>query len=280
MREKYKETFDGVHASQRLKTEVMNMTREENATRKHRIPAAALVAAILVIALAGTAVAEGLLGRVSVSPGTSDGGSGHTFHGNFQTVPLESLSEELLAYSKSGEWQRTLAFDSWTEAEEFIGVEVANNSRLEQTVPMESGFQLENMPEIRGNCLVTVTNSQHLPASVRMKADYHDDNADIHIFAVLKISEKTMDTSFSIGNAISGDTWTEETYVTPNGMEVTILTTEKPMTDSDGSPIIYTQYEASFATNNAFFYLRSAVGKGKSADRVLAALKEVLDAYE
>ncbi|MBD5150118.1 MAG: hypothetical protein HDT18_07045 [Oscillibacter sp.] len=256
------------------------MTREENATRKHRIPAAALVAAILVIALAGTAVAEGLLGRVSVSPGTSDGGSGHTFHGNFQTVPLESLSEELLAYSKSGEWQRTLAFDSWTEAEEFIGVEVANNSRLEQTVPMESGFQLENMPEIRGNCLVTVTNSQHLPASVRMKADYHDDNADIHIFAVLKISEKTMDTSFSIGNAISGDTWTEETYVTPNGMEVTILTTEKPMTDSDGSPIIYTQYEASFATNNAFFYLRSAVGKGKSADRVLAALKEVLDAYE
>ena len=188
MWKEYKETFDSVHASRRLKTEVLNMKREENVTKKRRVPAAALVAAVLVIALAGTAVAEGLFGRVSVSAGTRDRDDGHTFHGNFQTVPLESLSEELLAYSKSGGWQGTLAFDSWSEAEAFIGVEVANNSRLEQIVPMESGFRAENEPEIRGNCLVTVTNSQHLPASVRMKADYHDDNADIHIFAVMNIS--------------------------------------------------------------------------------------------
>ena len=92
MWKEYKETFDGVHASQRLKMEVLNMKREENVTKKHRIPAAALVAAALVIALAGTAVAEGLFGRVSVSAGTRDGDGGHTFHGNFQTVPLESLS--------------------------------------------------------------------------------------------------------------------------------------------------------------------------------------------
>lgn len=68
MWKEYKETFDGVHASQRLKTEVLNMKREENAAGKRRIPAAALAAAILVIALAGTALAAGYLGRVTIVP--------------------------------------------------------------------------------------------------------------------------------------------------------------------------------------------------------------------
>ena len=53
MWKEYKETFDGVHASQRLKTEVLNVKQEENAEKKRRIPAAALVAAMLVLVLAG-----------------------------------------------------------------------------------------------------------------------------------------------------------------------------------------------------------------------------------
>ena len=55
MEKEYRELFDGVRASGRLRMEVMNMKREET-KRVRRIPRAALIAAALVLALAGTAV--------------------------------------------------------------------------------------------------------------------------------------------------------------------------------------------------------------------------------
>ena len=58
MREQYRETFDEVHASDRLRQEVWNMTKEERAQpAKRRIPKAALIAAVLVLVLTGTALA-------------------------------------------------------------------------------------------------------------------------------------------------------------------------------------------------------------------------------
>lgn len=57
MKNLYREAFDEVHASDRLRQEVGNMTKQEQRTVKRRVPAAALIAAVLVLALAGTAVA-------------------------------------------------------------------------------------------------------------------------------------------------------------------------------------------------------------------------------
>ena len=58
MRNLYRETFDHVHASQALRQEVWSMTRRErNEEKRRRIPAAALIAAILVLALTGTTLA-------------------------------------------------------------------------------------------------------------------------------------------------------------------------------------------------------------------------------
>ena len=56
MRNIYRETFDQIHASEQLRKEVMEMTKQEpTATAKRRIPKTALIAAALVVALAGTA---------------------------------------------------------------------------------------------------------------------------------------------------------------------------------------------------------------------------------
>lgn len=58
MRNIYRETFDQIHASEQLRKEVMEMTKQEpTATAKRRIPKTALIAAALVVALAGTALA-------------------------------------------------------------------------------------------------------------------------------------------------------------------------------------------------------------------------------
>ena len=56
MRDLYRKTFDAVHASQALKQEVMDMTRAERKKRR-RMPEAAVIAAVLVLALAGTTLA-------------------------------------------------------------------------------------------------------------------------------------------------------------------------------------------------------------------------------
>lgn len=58
MHEQYRETFDEIHASGRLREEVLNMTKQErNPAHGRRIPKGLLIAAVLILALTGTALA-------------------------------------------------------------------------------------------------------------------------------------------------------------------------------------------------------------------------------
>jgi hypothetical protein len=62
MRNLYRETFDELHASDRLRQEVMNMTNlERNTKLRRKFPKTILIAAALVVALTGTAVAAGFI---------------------------------------------------------------------------------------------------------------------------------------------------------------------------------------------------------------------------
>ena len=58
MRNIYRETFDQIHASETLRKEVLEMTKQQQSTvRRRRIPKGALIAAALVLVLAGTTLA-------------------------------------------------------------------------------------------------------------------------------------------------------------------------------------------------------------------------------
>lgn len=58
MNEEYRKLFDEVHASQRLKTEVLQMREQQNNTaRRHFVPGALLAAVLVVLVLAGTTLA-------------------------------------------------------------------------------------------------------------------------------------------------------------------------------------------------------------------------------
>lgn len=58
MKNLYRETFEEVHASDTLRQEVWSMTKQEQrAPKRRRVPASALIAAVLALALTGTALA-------------------------------------------------------------------------------------------------------------------------------------------------------------------------------------------------------------------------------
>ena len=62
MRDLYRETFDEIHASEALRQEVLNMTKQEQAVVKRQIPRMLLIAAVIVLVLAGTTLAVSLTG--------------------------------------------------------------------------------------------------------------------------------------------------------------------------------------------------------------------------
>lgn len=57
MKASYREMFDEVHASERLKEEVMNMTRQERTQVVKKLSVSFIIAAALAVILAGTALA-------------------------------------------------------------------------------------------------------------------------------------------------------------------------------------------------------------------------------
>ncbi len=62
MRTKYQRAFDHVAASDRLKEEVRNMTKQERRTLRRQVPRTLLAAALVVLLLAGTALAVSVPG--------------------------------------------------------------------------------------------------------------------------------------------------------------------------------------------------------------------------
>ena len=62
MNRPYLQLFDQLSASDTLKQEVQNMTRQERTAGKARLPKTAVIAAVMILLLAGTAVAAQLFG--------------------------------------------------------------------------------------------------------------------------------------------------------------------------------------------------------------------------
>ena len=102
-----KRVFDQVRLSQEreeaMLADLLNEKKEvsgmKQTNNRHRIPAAALVAAVLVIALAGTAVAASYFGRLDVLPAEGGYENGYHIWGAYQNIPPERLSKELLDYA-------------------------------------------------------------------------------------------------------------------------------------------------------------------------------------
>ena len=284
MREKYKETFDDVHASQRLKAEVLNMKREENITKKRRVPAA-LVAAVLVIALAGTALAAELISRVQIQMvdpseadelGVNEFDVGYLAHAELVPLPLEALSEEARERAAGVAEYEDWAFDSWSEAAEFFGLNLAESPALAKLRKVDNISSLsDDMHDRNAYCRAAVAAAPEMPGIpswIFLRAGYERGTCSIIESVRIWIAPPEQSGSHDSADTIDAgllltglDTLQlqTETYVTPSGMEVSVVTHEV------GNHIAY-------FIKDGFYYTVSVSGSSSAPD----ILKEILDAYE
>lgn len=274
MRKAYRELFDEVHASERLRTEVRNImknTTNRNTTR--RIPAAALLAAVLVIALGGTALAY--LSRVTVTPY----GDGYSIQAETGNIPLTSLSENVLQRAANADRRADiLPFQSWDEAEAYLGLEIADNATLDQMEKGLWGISLnESEKPVVAPSIMDLRYNNGLPDSITLIASYIEGDFSIKEEAVLMVEDPAFDEdrTYHFANPIAELNGTE-TYVTPSGIAVTIITSRAVYRED----FIRTEYHAQFVLNHASFCVRIGVDEGKSSEDALVLLKEILDAYE
>lgn len=288
------QVFDQVRLSpEREEAMLADLLGEQKASagRKSRlnIPAAALTAAALAVVLAGTAVAVEYWGKVDFeliddySTRHRDGYSVYMPEGG---VPVDSLSEEVLAACGDGGWDY-FPFSSWTEAEVFLGLELADNAKLEEMYNSIVIYETKEGQKSYARCLVSIgCGEEGLPATISLTSSYDKENC--HISQLVEISTDADPLCLERRAGIMvprEDSADFQEYMTPSGLEVTIYAE----TASDGFRGDYerTTYWAHFIQNSALFTVSlsstSAWQVGRESRELLdpwETLLEVLDAYE
>lgn len=270
----------------------------------------ALIAACLCLLLVGTAVAVEVLNALNVteifSVARPDGEvvSGYTVQGGIVQLPLDKLSDEALDFA-AGQMRLPVTKDceSWSAAEKFLGIEVANNSLLDQLEPVaSSGYYYGKEHPYR--CGVTFSGACAAPSFIHMDVTYaigadwkaavpenggYNDattvsvSAEIHTDEALDISVDRERSYYFMGAEVT----VLEDYLTPSGLAVTIVEelTDDDSTAAAASGRIFTElqntktyYWADFALNGVIFQVFSV--NTSDPDLALETLKQVLDAYE
>lgn len=125
MRTTYQRAFDHVTASDHLKKEVLEMTKQEQDILRRRIPRAVLIAAVLILVLAGTAVA------VSV-PGIQD-----WFRQYWQEATGQAEMDAAQAAAVEGLTQSVGSQAAGQETEEPVVTEVTGAAEEDTAPPAE-----------------------------------------------------------------------------------------------------------------------------------------------
>ena len=128
MRNIYRETFEQVRAPEDLWREIREIpAREQRPVRRRRVSGGVLAAG-LILALTGTALAA--VYHVEIRNFTpeqlAETGADHAYKvlTDVERTPLEAFSQEALDAAAGAErfWERE--FDTWAEAEDFLGIQV------------------------------------------------------------------------------------------------------------------------------------------------------------
>lgn len=247
----------------REKKEVSNMKN----TRKRRLPAAALAAAVLIVVLAGTAIAAEYLGRIDIELLDGFAGEqGEWYSASMagERVPADSLSEDIWTASASADarGEAHFAFDSRLEAEAFVGLDLADNLRLEQMPTRSVTRHYDDQPPFQSPCVVGVGyTSERIPAVVSVQTCYEEPECFVSEF--VQFGTDIASEEFAPGVHAPMQSESDfQVYVTSSGMEVSIY--------SDNT---YANYSAYFAKDNVFYSIDVSTDNWDT-------LIEILDAYE
>lgn len=304
MEEKYRELFDEVYASARLRTEVMDMTEEKRPRRMHTALAAALVAA----ALTGTVLAAGVAtgfdivrfinGEETMTCPDENGeerelGVIYEVRSDGMSFFLESdMPEAYHAAKQEGADDPDIRYisdyivdlnkTSWAEAEEFLGMELANSRVIEERGALgRFGMRYDDSSDtVKYNIRVSLFRSgrNYVDAFFRVyrpeeKGERRWGMVDMRICILTDAiapdlrDDVTWAGLLNDGERYGGREYTREDYVTANGLETVIIKMES--------------VEEDFFTNCGIFVLNgmgyqlSVTGADNDA-----FLKELLDGFQ
>ena len=270
----YRDAMDGLRFSLEGKERIMKnlMEQHEQAPVKRRGVRplrAALVAAAVCVALVGTAGAAQYFG-VRMIDGTA-GDTDMWLEGGIAYYPVESLSDELRALEGEHVYR---AFVSWQEAEEFIGVELMNNPVLDASPAEDYYLHIVEEPygiDVSGRFLVSTRAGL---GYVRVVGCYEMGDVDIKVDSYLYTKRTTeevedWDERFYGVTFVEGTETGRETYTAANGVEVQIMTAERP----SGHDTCL----AAFSLNGVPFVVRANSNNGLEEAR--EALYQVLDGF-
>lgn len=225
-------------------------------------------------------------------------------------IPVEKLSpaiQEVQEEYPEGWHAKRLGFDSWAEAEEFIGYDFADNDILDQVQKYARITFGKGDQAVTGNCFALVYVNDGELHSVGVFTMYnlmclrYDDRVDVRewnrdvvmvrggdhtenttgVTVTVNASFYTRELPESPGLGFGGnDYYTvegQESYLTANGLETVIV----HLKDVPG------EYDREGGAYHAFFFLRgvrfmveAGYHQPETQELVLIGLKQILDAYQ
>lgn len=211
-------------------------------------------------------------------------------------MPVDTYSRQArdVAAGLDGIRGGDLNFDSWNEAEEFLGIELMNNSVLEQAEPDLISYGAETA-DTETVCHVTLFSMDGILTAARTEGVYIVDRVEVNevyeggrirthnvvplrvyitIQSYTKHSPIAANEMFMHLGFPKGYTFTPQTYTTPGGLAVNIVGVNRFDSTLDK---ICTEYVAQFALNGNAVTLRCAFPE--DSDHALSTLKQVLDAF-
>lgn len=190
-----------------------------SAKKWKRFAAAAIAVALLTTGITALAVS---LYRTQISKADENGII--WLSGGIAYSPLDSLSDEIK--SQKGQSDHIFSFDSWDEAEKFIGLDLMNNPVLDNSPAEIYSLQItEGDKKVNGKFLVmTSANLEHITARGCYEIGEVNVNVESVIFTDQKAAvDENWDEKF-LGYDFPEETKLEwESYTAPSGLEAQIM---------------------------------------------------------
>lgn len=297
MENNYRDMMDAVKAPEGLRMEVMKMSEQERAKKTRPLPVRVALAAACICALLVTAaIAAEALGfdfvKIFNKEEAEEADLDYMVDGSgVEHIPLSALSQEAQALKEQYEDRDDgyvctveLAFDSWEEAEEYLGYEIMDNPVLAQGTYDPISLLSKEGDKRSANCWIKVVFGDdgeitYIQVFSRMNLSVSPNGYMVEATLYVREAIEDLPNGPIVGHKYNGNSWTvegAEDYLTPDGLETVIVNV-----GNDGSECLAEggKYDAHFFLRGIRFYVETDYRPGDQAS-ALPELKEILDAFE
>lgn len=296
MKEAYTKLMMQQHTCEQSDAVFFERLEQATSERRRRNPwkTAAVAACILLLIPATVWATENIFGITKVTqlerPYCNDkpGIGVDIQYENLENLELEAFSSQLQELEEG----QVLYYESWQEAERYLGVDLLDNSLLaaedtKRMTPIDG-----DKPGQRAHCvgIYRVADGQFFAASIR--AGYRHNNVEFIVGAMATAQHPNVDqniiTKYYHGSSMTyldrNNTQIDtQQYTTRSGIPVLIITaTRGQLNEFDDGLIDCTAY---FAVNNISYTVSYSGGSFSSlnsdlwADQVVGVIKEVLEGF-